>query len=27
MTGEIITDLIANRPPKIDITPFRPERF
>jgi D-amino-acid dehydrogenase len=27
MTGEIISDLMANRPPKIDITPFRPERF
>ncbi|MGY8700638.1 MAG: NAD(P)/FAD-dependent oxidoreductase [bacterium] len=27
MTGEIIADLMANRQPKIDITPFRPERF
>ena len=27
MTGEIIADLMAKRQPKIDITPFRPERF
>jgi glycine/D-amino acid oxidase-like deaminating enzyme len=27
MTGEIIADLMANRQPKIDITPFSPERF
>jgi len=27
MTGEIIADLMANRQPKIDIAPFRPERF
>ena len=27
MTGEIIADLMANRQPKIDITPFNPKRF
>ena len=27
MTGKIIADLMANRQPKIDITPFSPERF
>jgi D-amino-acid dehydrogenase len=26
-TGQIIADLIAGRAPRIDITPFRPERF
>jgi D-amino-acid dehydrogenase len=26
-TGKIIADLIAERPPEIDITPFRAERF
>jgi len=26
-TGQVIADLVAGRPPRIDITPFRPERF
>jgi D-amino-acid dehydrogenase len=27
MTGKVIADLVAGRPPSIDITPFRPTRF
>ncbi len=27
MTGKIVADLVAGRPPSIDIAPFAPERF
>ncbi|WP_095588159.1 NAD(P)/FAD-dependent oxidoreductase [Actibacterium ureilyticum] len=27
MTAELIADLVAERPPPLDITPFRPDRF
>jgi D-amino-acid dehydrogenase len=26
-TGQIISDLVADRPPRIDIAAFRPDRF
>ena len=26
-TGQLIADLVAGRPPRLDITPFRPDRF
>jgi glycine/D-amino acid oxidase-like deaminating enzyme len=26
-TGQVISDLVAGREPRIDITPFRPDRF
>jgi D-amino-acid dehydrogenase len=26
-TGQVISDLVAGREPRIDITPFRPNRF
>jgi D-amino-acid dehydrogenase len=27
MTGKVIADLVAGRPPSIDIAPFAPGRF
>ena len=27
MTGKVVADLVAGRPPAIDITPFAPARF
>jgi D-amino-acid dehydrogenase len=27
MTGKVVADLIAGRPPSIDIAPFAPARF
>ena len=27
MTGRIVADLVAGRPPPIDIAPFDPQRF
>jgi D-amino-acid dehydrogenase len=27
MTGKLVADLVAGRPPSIDITPFAPGRF
>jgi glycine/D-amino acid oxidase-like deaminating enzyme len=27
MTGKVIADLVAGRPPSIDIAPFAPSRF
>jgi D-amino-acid dehydrogenase len=27
MTGKVVADLVAGRPPSIDIAPFSPHRF
>jgi len=27
MTGMVLSDLVAGRPPRIDLTPFRASRF
>jgi glycine/D-amino acid oxidase-like deaminating enzyme len=27
VTGQLVADLVAERTPRIDLSPFRPERF
>jgi D-amino-acid dehydrogenase len=27
VTGQLVADLVADRTPRIDLSPFRPERF